>query len=310
MGPVGHLRAIEIWLSEVGAPGGGVTVESPQLLFSISEPVESQQIYIWARPDPGETLTAINLSLFPTDLQVIRFTGAEILNPVLGQVEFPPPPRDLVRFAYVPQPIVSQFDGAVRGIGGAIFFNRDRVGAGLGPATTDLDPLYDREADAWLLASATYDVLGPGTTHLFLQIGPRGGIGQAGQRTNDAEVVFGGGSDPPLNGNDDRERNSATPDATIRLPAGIARWVGGNRMVHQSRRDGRDAQPRRSANVQPSRRDFSTFYRPKPSTQALGHDRVPLRGKDFHASRVVNDHPSTTYPPRVAPAGWRLCPLV
>ena len=51
--------------------------------------------------------------------------------------------------------------------------NRDRVGAGMGPATTSTDPLYDASNDAWLVATIEYEVVGFGTTDLWLQIGLR-----------------------------------------------------------------------------------------------------------------------------------------
>jgi hypothetical protein len=85
-----------------------------------------------------------------------------------------------------------------------------------GPAA---DPFYDAAADAWLIATVTFRAMATGQTNLMLQIG-RNGIAPYDPSghyltSEDALVVFGDVTDPPLNGLDDRERDSATPDARI-----------------------------------------------------------------------------------------------
>ena len=84
----------------------------------------------------------------------------------------------------------------------------------MGPASTTLDPFYDTENAVWHLATVTYNVVGSGSTDLFLQLGVNG-LNYQGERSSDAVVVFGNPLDPPLRGELDRYIDSATSDATI-----------------------------------------------------------------------------------------------
>jgi len=113
------------------------------------------------------------------------------------------------------------------------FFTKDSDGAsvggaGIGDATKAFDPLYDSAHNAWLLATVNYDVVGPGTTDLYLQVGELG-IRNSGETTGQNQIVFGDVTDPVLYGGrppsatiDDsffREQDSLTPDATITVYA-------------------------------------------------------------------------------------------
>jgi hypothetical protein len=93
---------------------------------------------------------------------------------------------------------------------------------GLGhEAAKEIDPLYDSLADAWLFATVQYDVVGTGTTDLFLRIGALGMRGKD-SHSNMINVVFGDGSDSPLNADYDRLTNSATPDGSITVGGSTA----------------------------------------------------------------------------------------
>ncbi|MFV1968292.1 MAG: FG-GAP repeat protein [Pirellulaceae bacterium] len=210
----GAVQATNIWMStsDIASPLG----ETPAI--DLATGTVDQRIHIWARPDEGKELTNWSLNLRSTTNNVIEFTDVEVYNPVLREA-------DGVLPRWVRHEFVNDGEEAIRnrnfieGVAGFNFMNRDVVGAGLSSATKSVDPFYDPINDAWLLASATFDVIGPGRTDLFLQIG-HNGIMNAGEDTGDHYVVFGNLNDPQLNGGNadkggHRGVDSATPDATI-----------------------------------------------------------------------------------------------
>ena len=94
------------------------------------------------------------------------------------------------------------------------------VGRGIGPATALIDPLYASARDAWLLATVKYNVLAPGVSNLYLQIGRHGILNQGSNPNSpaDLDVVFGSDFASPLSSNNNRECdvdcNSAGPQTT------------------------------------------------------------------------------------------------
>jgi hypothetical protein len=119
-------------------------------------------------------------------------------------------------------------DTEIRTFGGVAVIGQEHVLTTIGiDDVKSLDPLYDPITDAWLFATAYYDVIGPGKADLFLQIA-RIGIAGGGQHSSQIQVVFGDGSDPPLNGEENRQMNSLSPDGSILVGDFAARLVTGS----------------------------------------------------------------------------------
>lgn len=238
-------RATYVWLStsESVSPLG----EVPEVVLAPGD--AEQQIHVWARPDPGKTLASWSLNLKSTNNDVISFKSLVVHNPTKGDLVGP---FGSIRKRY--HRVADSFSSTspvfretfqedfIRDFMGFsvnyIFDSPESVdgvpeltgvyGDGLNSAIGEFDELYDPVNDAWLLASVTYDVLGPGETALFLQVGSNG-IANLGERTGDHRVVLGNPDDPALRaggGWDDalqryisdwevRGVDSATPDATI-----------------------------------------------------------------------------------------------
>ncbi len=207
------LLATNIWLStsDVGSALGEVPfVES-------DTGHRDQRIHVWARPDPEKTLRSWSLNLRSTNEGVIELTGIEVLNPVLAEPGLAGKPVARYELTGDEDQIVNP--NLIQDLTGFSALNVDVQGAGIGPATKPVDPFYDPVNDAWLLASATYDVVGPGQTELFLQIGSNGIVNQ-NEETGDQYVVFGDAGDPALNAESQkhgghRNMDSATADAVI-----------------------------------------------------------------------------------------------
>lgn len=217
----GPAFALQIWLSDVGLPGQGVAVGNLEREFV--EPVNDQELFIWGRPDAEKTLGAIDLRIVSSNREVLDFTGATFHSPLIGQAEFSS--KDMRRFEFALNPVMSDPSSVVERIGGFSVTNEASIGAGIGPGSTATDPLYDTEADAWLLGTVTYDVIGSGSTNLFLQIGNNGLLYKGG-RSSEVDIVFGGGADQALNGKTDRMVNSVTPDGSITLNGDYLRPEG------------------------------------------------------------------------------------
>ena len=197
-----------IFLSPVDTVGGGVRLADPNLSFS-SATVTSGQVNVWATLEPNQTLVAQSLNLVAETPGVIEMTSVEVKNPLLqlsGNV-------DAVRWEYINEPPATA--DAIDGFSGFQVVNDSELPAeGIGPNTESVDPLYDPAANAWLLATINYDVVGFGSTELFLQVGANG-ISGVDQPSEEIEVVFGGSGDPPLNADFDRGVNSLTADAVV-----------------------------------------------------------------------------------------------
>jgi hypothetical protein len=198
--------AINIWLSPVGSANGTVTLSNQHDV--VLPTATNREIHIWVRPDVGETLANVSLNLKSTNPGVIEFVDLELHNPLLATQPPPLPATPIHRFEFSVSQTTIEPDFIQR-FGGFSVTNQQRIGAGMGPSTVSLDPLYDDTGDAFLLATATYDVLGLGTTDLYLQIGSLG-MNQVSQGNADAHVVFGGGGGLGKGFSPDRALNAAT----------------------------------------------------------------------------------------------------
>ncbi|MFV1967441.1 MAG: hypothetical protein ACC628_18585 [Pirellulaceae bacterium] len=242
-----HASTTYIWLSDSAADAG--FGEVPHLAV---EPGQiDQTLFVWARPEAGKTLRAWSLNLRSTNKEVLEFTGIEVYNPTLsvGDGKMAYQRYDLVGdsaaqgFSNVDDLLVTYapwehhattsdeevylFMGTALNMPTAE--PRDVVAVGINPNLMEFGAQDDAAGDAWLLATITYDVVKPGGTDLYLQIGSNGILSQ-GESTRDHFVVFGDPSDPALNAGHrgvapgksvpadkkgPREVDSATADATV-----------------------------------------------------------------------------------------------
>lgn len=206
--------ASEIWLSPVGMPGGGVV----QGVANLRVKRGANEIYIWGRPEEGETLRNLSLNVRSTTNTVLDFTEVVMDNPLLVSGTFG---EDFFRYSAVNDSVDGILlpsidpDGFAN-FGGFTLTRPFNPGVGIGPATTDLDPLYDAVADAFRIATVAFDVAGPfdSTTELFLQIGVNG-ANLDGKGHAETLIVFGDPQDPPLTAATDRDIDSATFDARL-----------------------------------------------------------------------------------------------
>ena len=207
---VGDALALRVWLSNVGAVGEGVAVTNLQKGFS--EPLSDQQLHIWMRPsNPEQNLQGVSLNLRSANAGIINFTGATVFNPVHGELLG----RELRRWDSLGDYTISAYPDTLSHLLGNGQNSLNSFPAGIGAAAKEIpDALYDPEADAFLYATVTYDVINRGSTDLYLQIGGVGIIAEGGE-TSDINVIFGGGFDPPLNANDERNMDSAIADGFI-----------------------------------------------------------------------------------------------
>ncbi len=91
----------------------------------------------------------------------------------------------------------------------------------MGPFAIDRDdPLYDPAANAYLIATVDYNVVGPESsmTELYLQIGDNG-ANTDNLGSIDTLIVFGNPNDPALHSDTQRNMNSATFDARLTITA-------------------------------------------------------------------------------------------
>ena len=213
--------ATNIWLSAVGdvnvgsaPPATAGTVESVSHGYGSN----TGTLYVWARPDSGDTLANWSLRVISSNSSILTLdsSAVETLNPVLGDTGSPDF-DDIVRWEFVDEPTGSS--SSLNDIQGINIFSVDRTGVGIGPdstGTTYTDPLYDAANDAWLIAQVDYTLTGTlGSTNLFLQIGDQG-INNQGETSSQTDVVFGDLTDlPALNGNTGRLTSSTNADAVI-----------------------------------------------------------------------------------------------
>lgn len=228
--PVAPVLGANFWLDPVGTipPGSAppATPEDVPMQMDV-KPGDILWYFIWGRPDEGKTLAGpqagLSLNAVSSDESAIWFVDATVENPRLAEPNPPFQPNPIDRYEFPSTPIFvgdpdpddSQPKGVrVTNIGGATVTSAEITGAGLGPNVADFDPTYDAENDAWLIGSIHLMPKKPGHFDIFLQIG-QNGLNNVGEASIDTNVVFGALSDAPLNGNNDRQRNSETPEATI-----------------------------------------------------------------------------------------------
>jgi len=176
---------------------------------------------IWAQTDPAEgdnQLLNVSLNLVSSDPNVVDWHSIDFLNPVLvPQSGFPP--KDVVRFEFVNDsssnpPLEADANGDLVGASGFSVTGKERTGAGIGGLTTGLDPDFNSDTGAFLLARAHGWIAHPGHTDLNLQIGENG-LNYNGERSSDVTVVFGDSVNDPLNGEADRGVSSDAADGVI-----------------------------------------------------------------------------------------------
>lgn len=216
--------ADSIWLSSASMTAVGSNLPASLAAVTNFQPYIGGvgKIYIWGRPEAGESLVDLSLNLVADTLPVcspvcavpsaINFTSVTIYNPTFGA-------PSVKRFEYVddsmgasPLPLGTT---RIDGMEGLRIFEGGAVPAvGIGNAT---DPLRDATHDSWLIAEVTYNVLVTGEnseTRLFLEIGPIG-MNHATDTTGDTWVVFGDATDAALNAHDNRGVYSSNVDAYI-----------------------------------------------------------------------------------------------
>ena len=213
--------ATNFWLS---ATGNVVTGSAPPVNAGAAETINhhsgttSGTIFVWARPDSGETLLNWSLRLLSSDSSILTFTSSSVesLNPILGDTGTPDF-DDIVRWEFVDEPTGDS--SSITDIQGVNIFQVDRTGVGIGPDNTGTpysDSFYDSVNDAFLLSQIDYTLTGTlGQTNLFLQIGEQG-LNNLGQTSSQTSAVLGDLTDlPALNGESGRMQSSVNVDAII-----------------------------------------------------------------------------------------------
>ena len=169
----GTANATNFWLSEAGMPSGSAVGEVPAIR---TEPGNSNQINIYARPDPDAILENWHLNLISSTPGVIAFTGYDIVNPYLGNTGATPN-KDVFRYEFENDSatgVTIANPNALESIKAFTVAHDAAITLGLGEnARLVKDPAYDVGNDAWLLVVVDYDVIGPGHTNLFLEIGQK-----------------------------------------------------------------------------------------------------------------------------------------
>ena len=200
----GTTVAVEMWLSETGQVEAGV--ESGHRLFwrcAAIGSIAEQKIHLWAQLDGTDPtdLTAFDLNVISSDSAVIEFAEATVHNPVSANGD---------RWELVDEVVDQARSSEMIGFGG---FNLS-AGTGIGASGVSSDVQYDSMADAWLLATLTYNVVleaGSTSTNLYLEIGSNGiggedSLGEA-VASSSINVLF-GDDHTPLNGDTDRNSHA------------------------------------------------------------------------------------------------------
>jgi hypothetical protein len=203
-------HATNIWISP-----SGTSSAPPADPSEIPVLGPSGTAYVWARPDPEQTLLNWELNIHADNPGVINLTRVDVLNPLLGQLTSGTIYLYILRYEFISEPAPASDGQSIMSFQGYTVDNTTAVGAGLGPNSIPFDPYYDSVNDSWLIAEITYRSIGRGMTGLYLQ---HQGLNNLGQGASDTEVVFGTLTDPGLNGVSGRNMDSATPDAHIIVP--------------------------------------------------------------------------------------------
>lgn len=210
--------AVHIWFSSSPANAALPATSSAVVNAQHTTASPGGSLYLWARPDAGQTLRNWSFVLHSTNPQVVTFTTSDVstYNPILG-VTPGAQPVAIRRWETVNEPSGGFPAGSPEGpmLQGFSIVN----GFGIGPATTATDQYYNSANNAWLLGRVDYQLTGTiGQTSLFLQIGSNG-ISNAGMGSSQTSVIFGHQNDGLLNGLSQRYTSSNFADAVITVSA-------------------------------------------------------------------------------------------
>ena len=194
------------WLSTQGFPSVSALPSTSATVpeFDNFKGQPESSIYIWGRPEAGETLKNWSLNLLVSDSSLLTFTSSEVYDSSVTFVN---------RWQNVGEPTGTT--SQIKNIAG---FSPTNVGLGIGNATQSSDLYYDSARNAWLLAKVNYTLQlfsAYKSANLFLQIGSLGITNTVGNSSN-VDVIFGHLTDNSLNGLTQRQTSSAFPDGVIK----------------------------------------------------------------------------------------------
>ncbi|MDZ4659171.1 MAG: hypothetical protein SH868_16490 [Bythopirellula sp.] len=194
------------WLSTQGFPSASPlpTTSATVAEFDKFKGEAGGSIYIWGRPEVGETLENWSLNLLVSDNSVLTFTNSDVYEAGETSVN---------RWQNVGEPTGTT--SQIKNIAG---FSPTNLGLGIGSATQGSDLYYDSVRNGWLLAKVNYTLQTFSTfksANLFLQIGSLGITNTTGTSAN-VDVIFGHQTDNSRNGLTQRQSSSAFPDGVIK----------------------------------------------------------------------------------------------
>jgi hypothetical protein len=198
------------WLSKNGfpPPTGLPTLSTDVPEFYNFDGQTTGSIYIWGRPDSGQTLKNWSLNLVCTDPNVLTFNSVDVFESAVTGVE---------RWEDVNEPTGNTT--TINNILGFTLSNGGGVGIGSSPAGTDLYQSADNQS--WLLAKVNYTLKQPfpgyKSAQLFLQIGSYGVSNFTGNTSN-VSVVLGHSGDTVLSPSNllHRDATFGSADALIK----------------------------------------------------------------------------------------------
>ncbi len=212
--PLAAVRAANthFWLSTQGFPSVSPLPSSSTTVpeFVNFKGQAGGSIYIWGRPEVGQTLENWSLNLRVSDTSVLTFTSSDVYESNVTSVN---------RWQDVGEPTANSTQ-IIRNIAG---FSPTHMGLGIGSGTQGSDLYYDSVRNGWLLAKVNYSLqtfTAFKSANLFLQIGSRGMSNLNGDSI-DVNAVFGHATETALNAAnaDDggqRQTSSVFPDGVIK----------------------------------------------------------------------------------------------
>jgi hypothetical protein len=206
---VASANATNFWISS-----SNTSSAPPANAAAIPTLPNSGTMYVWGKVDPDKTLLNWSMIVETSAPGAINFTSVDVLNPVLGVISFPPPPKNILRYEFTNEPAPDAGNQSITNFQGFSVANTAAIGAGLGAFTSAQDPNYDAVNDSWLMAAISYSAAGAANADVYLKIGTNG-LNNQGASSADTNVIFGALTDAALNGGTGREQRSATPEAII-----------------------------------------------------------------------------------------------
>jgi hypothetical protein len=215
LGLATQAQAASIYLSPVTTVGGGVTLTNPAVELTDAD-VDTHTLGIWI--DPGaQTLVGVSLKIASSTPGVIQFTGSTIFSADIVANNFGgldvgdrwstknngTVTNDLIQNlqGFIVPPVNNN----------ALSPSYNGTGGGFGL----LDTGYDSASGDFLFATISYQVIGMGSTDLFLQVGDNKIAPSVGTSAN-VQVIFGAGESTILNGGNIGLSGSVA-DATISI---------------------------------------------------------------------------------------------